>query len=204
MKHGFPSRWEVGESRSKPMKTSPPESTVYRVGELFRRGCREWPEGVQLVFSSSGPELTIFHREISDDLVDDVRRSPAEFALIVDFPVIVLAYRFGESIPWNNVPYSWHLQPEQSRAVPSDHHAIDERALLWITLVGAADGIIHAQRGMTLSPPFTQSLHEAIRAQAMTAFDAMKCTAAISSIYLSKTPAFSLLAMAKARTMGNA
>ncbi len=39
--------------------------------------------------------------------------------------------------------------------------------MLWITLVGAEDGIIHAQRGMTLSPAFTRELHDAIRTQAM-------------------------------------
>ena len=87
--------------------------------------------------------------------------------------------------------------------IPPAVHATDERALLWITLVGAADGIIHAQRGMTLSPTFTQSLHEAIRVQATTSFDAVGCTAAISSIYLSQTPMLALLSIAKARTMGN-
>jgi hypothetical protein len=204
MTHCFPSRWEFGKIRNQPSKLSRPENTAYRVGEPFRRGRREWPEGAQLVFGSGGPELTVFHREIGDDLVDDVRRGPAEFALIVELPLIVLAYRLGESIPWNNVPYSWHLQPEQRRVIPSELHAIDERSLLWITLVGATDGIIHAQRGLTLSPDFTQSLHEAIHAQAMTAFEAIECAAAISSIYLRKMPMVDLLAMAKTRTMGNA
>jgi hypothetical protein len=204
MRHCFPSRWEVGKNWTGPSKSGRPENTAYRVGEPFRRGRRNWPEGAQLAFGPGGPELTIFHREIGDDLVEDVRRGPTEFALIVEPPVIVLAYRFGESIPWNNVPYSWHLQPEHRRIIPPAHHSIDERALLWMTLVGAADGIIHAQRGVTLSPAFTRSLHEAIRAQALTAFDAMDCTAVISSIYLSKTPTVDLLAIATARTMGNA
>ena len=203
MTHCFPSRWEFGKVRTQPSKLGRPENTVYRVGEPFYRGRREWPEGAQLVFGCGGPELTIFHRAIGDDLVDDVRRGPAEFALIVELPVIVLAYRFGESIPWNNVPYSWHLQPEQRRVIPSEVHAVDERALLWITLVGAADGIIHAQRGMTLSPAFTRSLHEAIRTQAMTPFNATECIGAISTIYLSKSPTADLLPIATARTVGN-
>ncbi len=200
----FPSRWECGKFRNRPSKMGRPENTIYRVGEPFRRGYRDWPEGAQFVFTSGGPELTIFHREIGDHLLDDVRRGPAEFALIEQPPVLVVAYRFGESIPWNDVPYSWHLQPEERRIIPPELQVIDERALLWITLVGAADGIIHAQRGMTLSPAFTRSLHESIRVQAMNAFDATGCTAAISNLYLRTTPAVNLLAMAKARTLGNA
>ena len=100
--------------------------------------------------------------------------------MIVEPPVIVLAYRFGHSIPWSDVPYSWHLQPVAWRVVPSLDHSPEARALLWISLVGADDGIIHAQRGMTLSPCFTRALHDAIRAQALTAFDAEECTTAIS------------------------
>ena len=51
------------------------------------------------------------HPEIREGLMDEVRRGSAEFALIVEPPVIVLAYCFGESILWTDVPYSWHLQP---------------------------------------------------------------------------------------------
>jgi hypothetical protein len=203
MTHRFPFRWEAGKVCTQPTKLERPEQTAYRVGEPFYPGRREWREGTQLVFSSGGPQLTIFQRAIGDDLVDDVRRGPAEFALIEKHPVIVLAYRFGESIVWNNVPYSWHLQPEPRRVIPSMHHSEEERTLLWITLVGAADGIILAQRGMTLSPAFTRSLHDAIRNQAMSPFNASECTEAISSIYLSKRSTLDLLAMATQRTMGN-
>ena len=84
--------------------------------------------------------------------MNEVRRGEVELALIVELPLIVLTYRFGQSIPWNDVPYSWHLQPMSWRVVPSVEHSLESRALLWITLVGADDGIIHAQRGVTLSP----------------------------------------------------
>ena len=77
-----------------------PEHAVYRVGERFYPGRCEWPEGAQLVISAGGPELTIFHRAIGEELLDDVGRGPAEFALIVEQPMIVLAYRFGESSHW--------------------------------------------------------------------------------------------------------
>jgi len=181
-----------------------PVFPVYRVGELFHGNRRPWPEGAQFRSGSGCHELTLFHPEIREGLVDEVRRGSAEFALIVEPPVIVLAYRFGQSIRWTDVPYSWHLQPEQGRTIPSLVDAPEARSLLWITLVGTNDGIIHAQRGMTLSPAFTRSLHEAIRAQALSAFDPEECTLAISSIYLKSYKTVDRLAMAAARTMGNA
>jgi hypothetical protein len=177
---------------------------VYRVGERFHRGRADWPAGSEFAFGPGGHELTLFRSGIGPELIDDVRRGPAEFALIVEQPVVVLAYRFGDSIPWEDAPYSWHLQPEFRRVVPAAVVAPEARALLWITLVGAEDGIIHAQRGMTLSPPFTRALHDAIRAQAMRPFDPCDCTSAISNLYLAHPDSIDRLEIAVARTMGNA
>jgi hypothetical protein len=181
-----------------------PVAPVYRVGELFSRRRREWPPGAEFAFSPGGHELTLFHPEIRPELIEDVRRGEAEFALIVRPSVIVLAYRFGETIPWEDAPYTWHLQPEFRRVIPASIVVPEIRSLLWITLVGAEDGIIHAQRGMTLSPPFTRALHEAIRGQAMSPFDPHECTAAISTLYPPDFDTVDRLEMAVARTMGNA
>ena len=74
----------------------------------------------------------------------------------------------------------------------------EARALLWITLVDAEDGIIHAQRGVTLSPSFTRSLRGAIRAQALMAFDPDECTAAISKIFLNYPSTVDRLVLAEA------
>ncbi len=177
---------------------------AYRVGELFHPDHRLWPEGVQFNCGPGHYELVLFHAEIGADLVEAVRRGPAEFALIVEPQVIVLAYRFGELIPWQDIPYSWHLQPAARQVIPSVVPSSEARSLLWITMVGARDGIIHAQRGMTLSPSFTRTLHTAIRDQAARSFDPEECTGAISSIYLEYPHTVDRLSIAAARTMGNA
>lgn len=176
---------------------------VYRVGALFRSGCLRWPEGGQFSYSRGGLELTLFRSEIDDQVIHDVRRGEVELGLIVESPLIVVTYRFGQSIPWNDVPYSWHLQPMTWRVTPSLESSVETRALLWITLVGADDGIIHAQRGVTLSPHFTHSLYGAIHAQAMMAFDADDYTSAISTVFLNHSSTVDRLVLAKARTMGN-
>jgi hypothetical protein len=181
-----------------------PVAPVYRVGEPLHRGRREWPHGAEFAFGPGGHELTVFAPAITDSMIEDVRRGPAEFALIVHGPILVLAYRFGESIGWEDAPYCWHLQPEYRRVVPAAVVATEARALLWVTLVGADDGIIHAQRGLTLSPSFTRALHDAIRRQAMSTFDSSGCTAAISCLYPPHLETVDRLPMAVARTMGNA
>jgi len=180
-----------------------PLMPVYRVGEPFRRERCSWPEGAHFTCGRAGLELSLFHSDIREDMVNEVGRGQAEFAIIVEPPLLVLAYRFGHSIPWNDVPYSWHLQPVGSRVVPLPNHSPEARALLWISLVGAEDGIIHAQRGMTLSPGFTSALHDAIRAQALIAFDARECTSAISRVFLNYPSTVDRLSLAVARTRGN-
>jgi hypothetical protein len=189
-------------SRSYP-SAKRPLVPVYRVGESFRRGQHSWPEGAQFTYSPGGHELTLFRSCIDEDVVNEVRRGQAELALIVEPLLIVLTYRFGESIPWNDVPYSWHLQPISWRVIPTVDPSPEARALLWITLVGTEDGLIHAQRGVTLSPSFTRSLHGAIRAQALMAFDSGKCTSAISKVFLNYASTADRLFLAQARTMGN-
>ena len=176
---------------------------VYRVGEPFRSGRSAWPEGAQFNYNVAGHELTLFYSNIRDDMIDEVRRGQAEFAMIVEHPVIVLAYRFGNSIPWGDAPYSWHLQPASWRVVPPLGHSPEARALLWVSLVGADDGIIRAQRGLTLSPGFSRTLHDAIRTQAMMTFDPAKCTSAVSKIFLNHPSPVDRLSLAVAQTMGN-
>jgi hypothetical protein len=177
--------------------------STYRVGEPYHEGHRNWREGTQFSYSPSGLELTLFHRDVSDLVIADVQRGPAEFAMIVDHPLIVLAYRFGNSISWNDVPYCWHLQPVGRRVIPKLDPSPEARVLLWVSLVGANDGIIHAQRGLTFSPSFTLVLHHAIRSQAMTSFVPEDCTSAISRLYLNYSTIVDRLSLAVVRTMGN-
>jgi hypothetical protein len=175
----------------------------YRVGEKLCNERDTWPEGGQLVCGPWRHELTLCSSDPHADLAHNVRCAPSEFALVVEPPVIVLAYRFGRSNPWNDISYCWHLQPEEWRIVPAVARLAEARALLWITLVGAHDGVIHAQRGVTLSPSFTRILHMAIRSQAVSAFHPEECTAALSKIFLAYPTPADRLALAVARTLGN-
>jgi hypothetical protein len=193
-------RW--GRSRDR-TQAKQPLVPVYRVGELYLRGHRRWPQGTQFTYRPGGFELTLFRCDIEPEMVTDMLRGLAEFAIIVDHPLIVFAYQFGEFMSWDDVPYSWHLQPAGGREIPSLNCSRETRALLWVSLVGAQDGIVHAQRGMTLSPLFTLAIYQSIREQAMRVFHPENCTAAVSRLYLNYSSVTERLSLAAARTMGN-
>lgn len=176
---------------------------AYRVGEPLLRGRRSWPAGAQYHYAARGHELTLFHPAIDDDVIDDVKRGEAEFAVIVEHPVLLLAYRFGTNGAWSDVPYCWHMQPPYSRVLPPAESSPESRALLWITLVGANDGIIHAQRGMTLAPDFTRILQDAIRKQALAGFHPYKCMEAMKELLVTHPSTAHRLPLARARTVGN-
>ena len=195
--------WVSNASRRKSIPASRPLVPRYRVGEPLLRGRRHWPAGTQYSHGPNGHELTLFLTEIADRHVRDVKHGEGEFAIIIRFPLIVLAYRFGQSVPWSDVPYCWHMQPSHYRVIPPPEPAPETRALLWITLVGARDGIIHAQRGMTLAPEFTRILNGAIRAQAREPFNPDRCMAIISDLLIAHPCTLDRLPLARARTLGN-
>jgi hypothetical protein len=193
----------VFDARRQPVFARDPRVPAYRVGEPLQAGRRSWPSGAQYTYGPNGHELTILLTDINERLVQDVGYGEAEFGILVDLPVIVLAYRFGESIPWSDVPYCWQLQPPHCRIVPPPDSSYETRALLWITLVGANDGLIYAQRGMTLAPEFTRLLHDAIRNQARMPFLADRCLAAVGKMLVAHPNTKARLPLAQARTIGN-
>jgi len=95
------------------------------------------------------------------------------------------------------------MQPAHYRVIPPLELSPETRALLWVTLVGAYDGIIHAQRGMTLAPEFTRFLNGAIRAQACMPFNPDRCTTVISNLLIAHPCTLDRLPLAQARTIGN-
>jgi hypothetical protein len=171
-----------GASRQRFSLVERPRVPSYRVGELFLAGRSSWPTGAQYSFGAEGHQLTLFEPSAGPSRIEDVRRGRAEFVLLGESPVFLLSYRLGETAGWNAAPYGWHLQHVEIRAVPASNPSPEYRALLWITLVGADDGVIRAQRGVALSPSFTRALHRAIQAQATGSFNPLECMLALSEL----------------------
>ncbi|WP_148595591.1 hypothetical protein [Aquisphaera giovannonii] len=117
--------------------------------------------------------------------------------------MIVFSYRFGRTIPWSDAPYSWHMQDAASRRLPPPGGSPEARALLWVSLVGAEDGLILAQRGVVLAPAFTRALEAAIRRQASRPFDPHGCVTAVRDVLVARRTPEERLRLAASRTRGN-
>jgi hypothetical protein len=72
--------------------------------------------------------------------------------------------------------------PEQSQVAPPDEGLTGHMPLLTL-LVDAATGILRAMRLATVSPIVTQTLHAAIRAQAITVWDPAAYERAVATLY---------------------
>ena len=135
------------------------------VGEYYPR-TPPYPETGEYNYSSKGHELTLFYRHPSFSEIEDVQHGQAEFAFVVEGPIIFFLYRFGEDIPWSDAPYSWHLVPEGDRALPEADTPPESRARLTTVLVEGESSIVRAIRNTTFSAEFSRALEDAIREQA--------------------------------------
>jgi hypothetical protein len=135
-----------------------------------------WPEGTHYRYRRGGHELIVSRRGVTERLVAVVEQAPADFALVVDGPWIVLCYRFGDASSWSVAPpFNWHMVPEKERVVPAEVELSSETysrlwSTLWIRLVDSESGAVRARRAVALRPEFTRALHEAIRSQAREPF----------------------------------
>jgi hypothetical protein len=137
----------------------------YQVDQLYHPDRRSWPEGAVYQYRGGGHELLLFLESPTAAEIEDVRRGPVEFALLVVPPTIVFCYRFA-GIPWSDSPYTIHLVPVEERLGVDDPVLEESRALLTVILVDAGDGVIRALRVISFSADFTDALRQAIREQA--------------------------------------
>lgn len=173
----------------------------YRVGEPFRNGRTVWPQETVYGIDREGYVLVLFRSGITEQERDACRRGFAEFALVLEPPLAVLAYRFGETASWDTIPYAWPLSVgREGRYLPPAKVAPGTQALLWINLVSAETGLIEAQRGIVLNPEFTLTLNQAIRRQARMPFDGSSYVRAIATLHADLLSAEDLVKKAVVRT----
>lgn len=176
------------------------------VGKPYIPGKNTYDEGSRYVYRQGGHELLLTMATPSRAEVEAARVGESEFALFTEGPLLVLLYRFGrpgEGIPWGDAPYSWHLLPAEVRDLPSADLEAGKRALIHVTLVDAATGLIRSLRLVSLSPELTRELHAAIRAQAAAPWPpAGGYDAALNALYARHPTTESLLAAARGRSRG--
>ena len=132
---------------------------------LFEERC-ELPEAVEYSYQSGDHTLLLSMKNLHPQEIEAVREREAEFGLYCENGIVFLLYRFGDALPWSDSAFSWWNIAEEDQRIPAPRENPEERILLKIILTEASNGIVKAIRVTTLSPRFTEKLHDAIREQA--------------------------------------
>ncbi len=138
---------------------------IVAIGKPLFENRTELPEAVEYNYQSGDHTLLLSMKNLHREEIQAVREAEAEFGLYCENGIVFLLYRFGEALPWSDSAFSWWNVAEEDRKIPASQSNPAERILLKVILVEAGSGIVKAIRITTLSPAFTEKLHEAIRLQ---------------------------------------
>ncbi len=175
---------------------------IVAIGKPLFEGRNELPETVEYNYQSGDHTLLLSMKNLHPKEIEAVRASEAEFGLYCENSIVFLLYRFGEALPWSDSAFSWWNVSEEDRRIPAPPENPAERILLKIILVEAVTGVVKAIRVTTLSPSFSEKLHEAIRRQATgEELSRAEFVKRSLSVYENKTPS-ALAAEAVVKTKG--
>lgn len=163
---------------------------IVAIGKPLFEGRTELPEAIEYNYQSGDHTLLLSMKNLHPKEIKAVRESEAEFGLYCENGIVFLLYRFGETLPWSDSAFSWWNVSEEDRRLPAPCENPAERILLKIILIEAATGIVKAIRVTTLSPAFTEKLHDAIRMQTTgEEFSRAEFVARSLAVYANQTPA---------------
>lgn len=163
-----------------------------------------------------GHELVLVYRGVTAKETRAVGFGKASFALVVEPPLIVLCYRFGDAIPWSAAPYHWHRVPDAERLILPEPVPADaaETALpglaeamappaahVRVCLVEAEGGRVCVIRTAKLSAVMTRAWNAAIRRQTNRRCSEGRFTAALAQFYRHFPDPDALLARAVATSV---
>ena len=163
---------------------------IVAIGKPLFEGRTELPGAIEYNYQSGDHTLLLSMKNLHPKEIEAVRSEEAEFGLYCENSIVFLLYRFGETLPWSDSAFSWWNVAEEDRRLPAPCENPATRILLKIILVEAATGNVKAIRVTTLSPEFTEKLHEAIRRQATgEEFSRAEFVARSLAIYKNQSPA---------------
>jgi hypothetical protein len=139
---------------------------IVAIGKPLFEDRTELPEAIEYNYQAGDHTLLLSMKNLHPKEIEAVREAEAEFGLYCENGIVFLLYRFGDTLPWSDSAFSWWNVAVEDRQIPAPQANPAERILLKIILVEAGNGIVKAIRVTTLSPAFTEKLHDAIRQQA--------------------------------------
>jgi len=175
---------------------------IVAIGKPLFEGRTQLPEAIEYNYQSGDHTLLLSMKNLHPKEIEAVREDEVEFGLYCENSIVFLLYRFGKVLPWSDSAFSWWNVAEEDRRIPAPQENPATRILLKIILIEAATGIVKAIRVTTLSPAFTEKLHDAIREQATgEEFSRAEFVARSLLVYENQTPA-ELAAKAVVKTRG--
>jgi hypothetical protein len=162
-----------------------------------------WPEPARhSVRRDADHELMLVFHGVTQREIQAVGFGQAAFALVVEPPLIVLCYRFGDAIPWSLAPYRWHRIPSAERYIgPGEGHDSDTPTKVRVSLVEAEGHKLRVRRDAPLSTSLTRAWNSAIRRHAGKSCTEARFGAALSQFHRSFPYANALLARAVATSI---
>lgn len=125
-------------------------------------------EGAKFNLHSGGAELSFQFWNLNRRKVQDMALAPCEFALVERPMVFFLLYRFGESFPWSDVPYTVHLVPPDRKPGPQLFSVKSNQLLLNVTLLHCPTATLKVLRAVSLSRAFFRTMGEMVQRQSRT------------------------------------
>ncbi len=128
--------------------------------------------------------------------LDDLVGEEAEFSLVEEGPLLLLAYRFGQMVPWSCAAFEGR---SRDGCPPPVGGPFEERALLSVILTGRD---APARINYTLSLDFTRALHQAIRERLRSSFDPAGAALALDRLCHRWPSVHALVSKSRLRTVG--
>jgi len=158
---------------------------ITEIGKLFFPGRTHWREGVWFDYTAIGPVLVFAFKNPSDEEILAARKGKVELALYDDPPVLFILHRIEGLEDWSDCPFSIRIYAEPP---PMPEQVPDGSGLgLYIALVDANTGILHAQRLVGTSTEFARELLAAIHRQLEAPFSEAAYHERINHVYQTQT-----------------
>ncbi len=142
-----------------------------QVGQLYKAGVTHCPEAQYYQYDVNGHFGFLCFNNLHDSEVQSFQKNKLELSFLVVKQVIFLLLKIQDFIDWSDLPYSYHLVPEELRKIPEANFSYGTGAPLLLVLIEGTTGIIKGLRMLGLSSKFSNALHQAIQEQAKTIFN---------------------------------
>ncbi|WP_405135552.1 hypothetical protein [Nocardia sp. NBC_01388] len=152
------------------------------VGELYDPARRHWAPIPIVRITHDGIELALMTSSPTDAEVRAVQSGTPRFAWIDAPAVALLAWTFGEDLPWTDAPYSPHLENPGERAGIGPHTGAP--ASVSVVLVDADTGLVRVVRTMQWSPEFVVAVRDSVDRMATQPVSMSAIDASAAALYI--------------------